>query len=105
MVLLQKVDFDDVLNNLDARRMLLRIYYELGEFEALHSLLDSFKTYISRQKDVGYHKDNYLNLIRFVKKMIRYDLSDPKTRSALVDEIKNTPAFTEQSWLLKQLES
>lgn len=105
MVLLQKVDFNDVLNNLDARRMLLKIYYELGEFEPLHSLLDSLKTYISRQKDVGYHKDTYLNLIRFVKKMIRHDLSNPKTRSALIDEIKNTPAFSDQSWLLKQLES
>lgn len=104
MRLLQKVDFDDVLNNLDARRMLLRIYYELGEYEPLDSLLDSFKTYISRQKDIGYHKDNYLNLIRFVKKMIRHDLSNSTIRSALIDEIKNTPAFSEQNWLLEQLE-
>lgn len=104
MQLLQKVDFDDVLNNLDARRMLLRIYYELGEYDALDSLLDSFKTYISRQKDIGYHKDNYLNLIRFVKKMIRSNLSNSATRIALMDEVKNTPAFSEQNWLLKQLE-
>ncbi len=104
MQLLQKVDFNDVLNNLDARRMLLRIYYELGEYDPLDSLLDSFKTYISRQKDIGYHKDNYLNLIRFVKKMIRSNLTDQKTRAALIEEIKNTPAFSERSWLLKQLE-
>ncbi len=103
MVLLQKVDFDDALNNLDARRMLLRIYYELGEFEPLHSLLDSFKTYISRQKDIGYHKDNYLNLIRIVKKMLRSDLSNPKTRGALITEINNTEALAERAWLLQQL--
>ena len=104
MQLLQKVDFDDVLNNLDARRMLLRIYYELGEYAPLDSLLDSFKVYISRQKDIGYHKDNYLNLIRFVKKMLRSNLSSPSIRAALTEEIKNTPSFSEQSWLLEQLE-
>jgi len=104
MKLLQKVDFDDVLNNLDARRMLLRIYYELGEYDPLDSLLDSFKTYISRQKDIGYHKDNYLNLIRFVKKMLRINLSDTKTKIALVEEIKKTPSLAERSWLLEQLE-
>jgi hypothetical protein len=104
MELLQKVDFDDVLNNLDARRMLLRIYYELGEYDPLDSLLDSFKTYISRQKDIGYHKDNYLNLIRFVKKMIRSDLSNSSVKIKLIEEINITPAFPEQNWLLKQLE-
>ena len=104
MQLLQKVDFDDVLNNLDARRMLLRIYYELGEYDPLDSLLDSFKIYISRQKDIGYHKDNYLNLIRFVKKMIRGNLSSSSVRANLIEEIKNTPSFSEQNWLLEQLE-
>ena len=104
MELLHKVDFKDVLNNLDARRMLLRIYYELGEYDPLYSLLDSFKTYISRQKDIGYHKTNYLNLIRFVNKMLRSNLSNSETKVALVKEIKNTTSLAERSWLLKQLE-
>ncbi len=104
MQLLQKVDFDDVLNNLDARRMLLRIYYEHGEYNALDSLMVSFKTYISRQKDIGYLKENYLNLIRFVKKMLRSNLSNLKTRNTLITEINQTEALAERTWLLKQLE-
>lgn len=37
--LLQQVDFEDPLNNLDVRRMLLRSYVELEEHSALDSLL------------------------------------------------------------------
>jgi hypothetical protein len=53
MPLLQLVDLEDPLNNLDARRMLLRSYFELGEWEALESLLQSFAAYLRRQKNLG----------------------------------------------------
>ena len=104
MELLQKVDFNDVLNNLDSRRMLLRIYYELGYYDSLESLLDSFKTYLSRQKNIGYHKENYANLIYFMKKILRANLSDKTQSSKLIKEIEATPALAEKSWLLEQLE-
>jgi hypothetical protein len=103
MELLQKVDFKDVLNNLDSRRMLLRIYYELGYYDALDSLLDSFKVYLSRQKNIGYHKENYANLIQFVKKILRTNLNDKTKKLKLVNEIEATPAVAEKAWLLEQL--
>ena len=58
MRLLQQTDFQDVLHNLDARRMLLIMYFELREYEALDSLLESFTTFI-RRKEIGYHAKNY----------------------------------------------
>lgn len=101
--LLQKVEFKDVFNNLDARRMLLRIYFELKEFDALDSLLDSFKTYIHRQKDIGYHRNNYLNLIRFVRKILQLQPSDKSERLQLRQKIESTKAIAEKEWLLQQL--
>ncbi len=103
MELLQKVSFKDVFNNLDSRRMLLRIYYERGYYDALESLLDSFNIYLSRQKNIGYHKDNYASLIYFVKKMLRTNLSDKNKKLNLIKEIESTQAVTEKPWLLKQL--
>ena len=100
MRLLRLVDFNDVLNNLDARRMLLRSYFELGEFTALDSLLDSFKTYIRRQKDHGYHRENYLNLVRFVKKLIQVDQRDKKALAGILSEIKSTERVAEKEWLM-----
>ncbi|MEO1628313.1 MAG: hypothetical protein AAFV25_24410 [Bacteroidota bacterium] len=98
MPLLQQVEFKDVFNNLDARRMLLRIYYELGEYDALDSLLDSFYTYIHRQKDIGYHRDNYLNLIRFIRKLLHSN--SPSSRSKLRQKVLSTTRIAEREWLL-----
>lgn len=103
MVLLQKVEFKDVLYNLDARRMLLRIYYELDEFDALDSLLDSFKIYIKRQKNIGYHRENYLNLIYFIKKIMNNNLRDKSFRKKLLEEIEVKEAIAERAWLLEQV--
>ena len=88
MQLLLRVEFNDVLNNLDARRMLLKSYFELGEYNALESLLDSFSRYIQRQKEMGYHRENYLNLIRFVKKIIQIGKNDKKRLQRLKTEIE-----------------
>lgn len=104
MDLLQRVEFKDVLNNLDARRMLLRIYYEEGAFDALDSHLDSFRQYISRQKELGYHRDSYLNLIRFVKKALRTNLADQGKRKNLRKEVEAHSSFVEKDWLVEQLE-
>ena len=103
MRLLRLVEFNDVLNNLDARRMLLRSYFELGEFIALDSLLDSFKAYIRRLKDHGYHRENYLNLIRFVKKLMTIDRGDKKALITIQSEIEKTERIAEKEWLLSQV--
>lgn len=105
MPILQQVDFQDPLNNLDARRMLLRIYFELQEIEPLWSLLDSFSTFIRRRKkELGYHTENYSNLIRFVRKMLKVDLRDKKIKALLQGEIEETQRVAEKKWLLEQLE-
>ncbi len=105
LLLLQQMEYKDILQNLDARRMILCIYYERNEFEPLHSLLKSFSTYIRRhQKDIGYHGQNYLNLIRFITKMINANLRDKEIRNQIVMEIENTDGVAEKKWLLSMLE-
>ena len=103
MQLLQEVTLKDVLYNLDARRVLMRIYYELGEYDALNSLLESFTIFIHRQKDLGYHRQNYLNLIKFVKKLLQINLKNKKERAILRGQIESTSELTERDWLLEQL--
>lgn len=103
MRLLRDADFgDDVLTNLDARAMLLRIYYERGYDDALESLLDSFQSYLRRRKDMGYQQENYLNLLRFTRKLLRLPPGDSVARGALRKEIETTPAVSERAWLMEQ---
>ena len=103
MPLLRKADFADVHADLDARCMLLQIYYETHTFDALSSLLDSFSTFINRQKDIGYQKDMYLNLIKFVKKILRGDMKDNAFKQQLVADIKETAYLAEREWLIEKL--
>ncbi|MBL7815236.1 MAG: hypothetical protein JNL70_09505 [Saprospiraceae bacterium] len=103
MLLLQKITLREVLFNLDARRMLMRIYYDFAEWAALNSLLVSTKTYIDRQKNMGYGREHYLNLIVFLKKMLKIDIKDPKARSLLKGEIEAEKAVAEKEWLLEKL--
>jgi len=103
MNLLQQSDFDDVLHNLDARRMLLRIYFDRGEMDALLSHIDSFKIFISRQKNLGYHRTNYLNLIHYTKKIIQ-NQENRKQLAAIRKEVSENAAIAERAWLLSVLE-
>jgi hypothetical protein len=97
--LLQQTEFDDVLHNLDARRMLLRIYYDTQDWDSLEAHLDNFKIYLYRQKDLGYHQENYLNLIRFTRKLLSLDYE----KNALRAEIEATVALVEKGWLLEKV--
>src|SRR5690606_32342485 len=66
--LLRHVDFSDVYYSLDSKAMMLRIYYELKEKNPLNSLLDSFRVFLKRNKQVSeYQRTLYLNLIKHVR--------------------------------------
>lgn len=103
MLLLQKVGTDDVLNNLTARGMLLRIYYDLEEWDVLHSFLDSFQNYIYRKRGLGYHKESYLNLIKNARKLLQIDIFNQKQTAGLKKKIEGTERIAEKAWLIEKL--
>jgi len=98
--LLREVDFSDVFIQLDARKMLLRSYYELGEWPALASLLDSFKAFLRRHKALGYHRDSYLNLLKFTQKLMKTIGKRTASRKRLAAQIQAAEAVAEREWLL-----
>ena len=98
--LLREVDFSDVFIQLDARKMLLRSYYELGEWPALASLLDSFKAFLRRHKALGYHRDSYLNLLKFTQKLMKTIGKRPAARKRLAAQIQAAEAVAEREWLV-----
>jgi hypothetical protein len=101
--LLQKVAFKDVLHALHAKRILLKIYYETNAEKALDSLLDSIKIYLYRHKKLGYHKDNYLKLVRYTQKLIRLNPHDKAAKIALREAIENEKSLLEKAWFLEVL--
>jgi len=86
--------------------MQMKTYYELYEYDALESFLNSFRTYVNRKKQSGdlrsYHQENYLNIIRLTQKLLTYNPFDKKEKSKLREEFEKTKV-TERKWLLDQL--
>lgn len=101
MNLLRTVKFKDVFNNLDSRRMLLQIYYELEEWSVLDSHLDNFQSFVMRQKNIGYHKAANLNLVKITRfMMIKFPLT-AKSKMQIEKRVKNATHLAGKNWVAK----
>ena len=89
--------------NLLAKTVLLKIFYELNEFDLLHSHLDAMKNYIRRKQVIGYHKTNSLNIIKYVSQLIKLNPFDKKAQNDLRQRIEKEEILTEREWLLEQV--
>jgi hypothetical protein len=89
---------------LNAKMMLLKIYYELDEVDALESLLESMRAYLNRKEVTGYYRSNYQNIIRYTRKLVRINPYDKAPKEKLRQEIQQVNPLTEREWLLRQLE-
>jgi hypothetical protein len=99
--ILNKVEFRDVFYNLDARRMLVRIYFDTDATAALESLLDSFTIYLQRKRTaLGYHRDLNLNFVRFVKRLLQVEPGNSAARQRLRIKIEEVRYVAEREWLL-----
>ncbi len=103
MSLLIQFNPEDLLLTLAAKTNLLKMYYELEEFDSLESLLQSMSTFLNRKKVLGYHKKHYKNIIKFTKKMIKLPPYATKERIILKKEIEQAEMRSEKEWFLEQL--
>lgn len=104
LTLLQKADSRDVLLSLAAKMLQLQIYYELNEFDLLHSHINATKTYIRRKKIMGYHREIYSNSLKFAQKLIDLNPYDKSERKQLREEVLATKILAEKEWMLQQIE-
>lgn len=102
--LLQTVQFTDVYYNLDARSIILKIYFEEKEWNLLHDHAFAFKAFVLRQQDISdYHKKGYLNLIKWANKLST-SVFDTRKRAQLSEKIAGEKNIRELKWLMAQLE-
>ncbi|MEZ4919729.1 MAG: hypothetical protein R2792_11570 [Saprospiraceae bacterium] len=100
---LLKMEYDDVLQNLVAKAMLCKIYYELNEVDILEYQLDNIDIYLRRKKVLGYHKNNYRAFIQSMRQLIQLPGKSQSAREKILQQIKEKPVLTEKAWFLKQL--
>lgn len=102
--LLNKTHFTDLLLNLSAKTVTMKIYYELGAFDLLQSHLDAMRVFLSRKKILAYHKEHFSNTIKYAKKILDLPPTDKSLKKQLHVEISAISAIAEKKWLLRQLD-
>ncbi|MFN8302055.1 MAG: hypothetical protein U0U46_06155 [Saprospiraceae bacterium] len=103
--LLADLDIDDVFLRLDARVMLLKVYFESGEWRLLRGFLVSFERFVSRKKMLPYQAPNYLNIIHLTQKILHFDAqASAEEYDQLQQQIRTAQPLTERGWLLARLE-
>ena len=103
--LLQEVEYEDVTYNLGVKSMLFATYYELSEWEAIHALGESFKVYLHRKKDTipQNRRDSYLNLIKYVFRLIKCSPGDKETLEDLEEKMNSTKNIASAIWLKEKI--
>ena len=91
---------------LSAKQLLVRTYFELGEYLVLDSLIDSFKIYLRRNKQISKtQKQEYLNFLSFVKNLTVLNPRDRQKIQKLNSRIEKASSVMPKKWLLEKIEA
>jgi hypothetical protein len=102
--MLQQVEYDDLSYHLNSKTFLMGSYYELDEMEAMISLLDSFRVYLNRNKNIpNSRKTHYLNMIKVVKKLSKIIPGDKKQIEKIKKEIQELNAIASKGWIMEKI--
>jgi len=99
---LQRYNFKNVILNLTAKVLQMKIFYELEEKEVLESHLKAMENFIRRKEVLGYHRENYSNIIKFTTQLNAVNIYDTAALQKLKYKIETISVLTEKNWLIEQ---
>jgi hypothetical protein len=98
--MLLRVEFNDVYYHLDSKSLLLKVYYEMDEFDPFLSLIDAFRIYLKRNKFISdLQRTTYSNFINLINKLMKVKLGKVKMSVSLHQEILSTKPAADLIWL------
>ncbi|MEX0811270.1 MAG: hypothetical protein WD048_03570 [Chitinophagales bacterium] len=101
MSYLNKVEFSDIYYSFDTKKMMVKIFFEKDEIDALLSLITSFRVFIKRNQSVSdTNKQAYENFISVINQFLKYRQKD--TAPELLENIQNLKPLADRNWLLEQ---
>lgn len=104
--LLLQVEYEDFTYRLNTKLFTVITYYELNEDEAILSFIDSFKTYLRRQKAISEkRKENYLNFLKHTKKLVKNKFDKNQvTLLKIQSQILEKGNTVSKEWLLEKID-
>lgn len=101
---LRDVEYENVSYNLNSKTMLLAIYYETDEFDALESLFDAFLAYLNRHKELqDTHRASFRNLVSLTRKLTRIIPGDKTAVEKIKKEVENTRPVASLNWIKEKI--
>lgn len=103
--LLIHVAYKDINYALVCKILLLKTYFEMRELDAFHSLLESFRLFITRTRDLSAtQRKKYLDLLSIMRKLAKMEFSNPTSISNFKKKIKAKDIIADKVWILDKLE-
>jgi len=103
--LLRNVEYSDVTYALSAKLILVRTYFESGEWMALDSLIDSFRIYLRRNQVMSKSaKTEFINFLGFVKKLAALSERSGPNAAKIKAQIERCSSVSSKKWLLEKAE-
>ncbi len=89
--ILNNVKFTDLVYILDSRGLILRIYFDKDEEETMNYQIESFQSYLKRNKSISDQvRKRYTNLLRYLRKLARLRSNlEFKRDKELVDDLND----------------
>ena len=102
--IMRSVEFSDIYYHLDAKILLIKIYFETDDFEPLLSMIASTRVYLRRSKLIAdYQRGIYINFLNFVRKMARYRSGDKVDVNILLEDFDKRKDTADITWLKSKL--
>ncbi|MEO0733948.1 MAG: hypothetical protein AAFZ52_14010 [Bacteroidota bacterium] len=101
---LRDVEYENTTYNLNAKTMLLAIYYETEADIALDSLFDSFTAYLNRHKELpATAQKAYRNLVSFTRRLTRMLPGDREVIDQLKADLAQKKYVASRPWLEEKI--
>jgi hypothetical protein len=101
---LRDVEYENTTYNLNAKTMLLAIYYETEEDIALDSLFDSITAYLNRHKELPVTAQQaFRNLVSFTRRLTRLLPGDQKALNQLKNDLAEKKYVASRPWLEEKI--
>lgn len=102
---LTSIRFTDVYFELGCRLLLIKIYYELNDFEAIESHIKTLVSFVKRNKSISpYHKEIHKNFALVTKKLFEAKEGNIKQIDSIEKLLEEKKEIADLTWVLNTLE-
>lgn len=98
MSLLMSIEYKDIMWNINAKYLLLKILYVTNQMDTLETFLNSFNVFIHRQKEIGYHKEYFNQIIKQLNVLSKLSKMPKRARAPKVVEYLEKTILLDKEW-------